>query len=120
MRACSRCVYDDTLPNISFDSHGVCNYYKDFDKLVAEYPMEDAGWKKFQEIAAQVKKTGRCKKFDCVIGVSKGCDSSYLVYLTKEKLGLHPLAFKFRYHVVPNTFYIKNFKYEARKKREQT
>jgi N-acetyl sugar amidotransferase len=95
MKACSRCVFDETLPNITFDSKGVCNYCKEFDNLEAEYPTGDAGWKKLLEIAEQVKKAGKHKKFDCVIGVSGGCDSSYLVYLAKEKLGLRPLAVHF-------------------------
>ena len=95
MRACSRCVYDDTRSNIIFNSQELCNYYNDFDKFFAEYPMEDAEWKKFQEIAAQVEKAVRYKKFDCSIGISGGCDSSNLVILGKEKLGFHPLVVHF-------------------------
>lgn len=51
--------------------------------------------KKHQELAMQVKKTLRHKKFDCFIEVSCGCDSSNLIYLGKEKLGLHPLVVHF-------------------------
>jgi N-acetyl sugar amidotransferase len=40
-----------------------------------------------------VRKRGRGKSFDCIIGMGGGADSSYLIYLAKEKLGLRPLVF---------------------------
>jgi tRNA(Ile)-lysidine synthase TilS/MesJ len=60
-----------------------------------EYPTGDAGWKKLQELAGHIKKSGRGKRYDCVIGISGGCDSSYLLYIAKEKLGLRPIAAHF-------------------------
>lgn len=120
MKTCSQCVYDDTLPNITFDSHGFCNYYKDFNKLVAEYPIGDAGWKKFQVIAAQVKKVGRHRKFDCFIGVSRENDSSNLIYLGKEKHGLHPLADHFENMWIQRLFISNTVNTRQEKKREQT
>ena len=41
----------------------------------------------------EVKKCGAGREFDCIIGMSGGIDSSYLVYLAKEQLGLRPLVF---------------------------
>ena len=43
---------------------------------------------------------GKNNEFDCIIGVSGGVDSSYLVYLAKEVLNLKPLI----YHVDENEF----------------
>src|SRR5205807_8224928 len=43
------------------------------------------------KIVEQIRSAGKGKKYDCVIGVSGGTDSSYLVYLVK-KWGLRPLA----------------------------
>jgi tRNA(Ile)-lysidine synthase TilS/MesJ len=59
-----------------------------------EYPGGMAGQKKLEEIAYRIKKEGKNKEYDCVVGVSGGCDSSYLLYKTKE-LGLRPLAVHF-------------------------
>jgi tRNA(Ile)-lysidine synthase TilS/MesJ len=60
-----------------------------------EYPIGDAGWKKLQELGGHIKRSGRGKQYDCVIGISGGCDSSYLLYIAKEKLGLRPIAAHF-------------------------
>jgi N-acetyl sugar amidotransferase len=94
MKICSRCIYDEKTPGISFDQNGVCNYCKIHDEMEAQYPTGEAGWKKLEEMAAQIKKAGKGKKYDCIIGVSGGCDSSYLLHLSK-KLGLRPLAVHF-------------------------
>jgi N-acetyl sugar amidotransferase len=88
---CGRCLYDETVPNISFDAKGVCNYCKTHDQLEKDYPAGDEGHRKLKQIAEQIKRENRKKEFNVIVGVSGGCDSSYLVYLAKE-LGLRPLA----------------------------
>ena len=91
---CSRCLYDDTLPNISFDVNGVCNYCHTHDQLEIEYPTGAEGERRLQQMVDQIKADGKGKPFDCVVGVSGGCDSSYLLYKAKE-LGLRPIAAHF-------------------------
>jgi len=91
---CSRCIYDDHIPYITFDSEGVCNYCHQSEQLEEEYPTGEEGWEKLVNIAKKIKHEGRKKPYDVVIGVSGGCDSSYMVYLAK-KLGLRPLAAHF-------------------------
>lgn len=92
---CTRCVYDDTVPHIVFDAQGVCNYCHAHDDLCAQFPTGQAGEAQLQSTAADIKKAGKGKKFDCVVGVSGGCDSSYLLYVAKEVMGLRPLAVHF-------------------------
>jgi N-acetyl sugar amidotransferase len=92
VQICTRCIYDETIPGISFDDEGICNYCREFERLEQEYPCGDKGWEKLQEIASDIKKSGKNKKYDCIVGVSGGCDSSYLLYLVKKRLGLRPLA----------------------------
>lgn len=92
---CTRCVYDSTIPATSFDEFGVCSYCRMHDELEKEYPTGEQGWERLTELAEKIKASGKGKKYDCVIGVSGGCDSSYLLYLAKEKLGLRPLAVHF-------------------------
>lgn len=94
MRRCSRCLYDETVPNITFDGNGICNYCKIHDNLNQEYPTGAEGQRRLRAIADQIRKEGRGKPYDVVVGVSGGADSSYMLYLTKQ-LGLRPLAAHF-------------------------
>jgi len=94
-KKCTRCLYDERIPDITFDSNGACSYCKIHDEMDKEYPTGAAGWEELKKLAVKIKRSGRNKKYDCVIGVSGGCDSSYLCYLAKEKLGLRPLAAHF-------------------------
>lgn len=93
-RWCTRCLYNDDTPSISFDEDGVCNYCKIYDQMNEEYPTDDAGERVLRQLAEKIKKEGRGKPFDVIVGVSGGCDSSFLVYKAKE-LGLRPLAVHF-------------------------
>jgi len=95
VQVCSRCIYDESIPSISFDSEGVCNYCRTHEQLDIEYPTGTRGEGKLNDLAERIRREGRGKEFDCVVGVSGGCDSSYLLWLAKEKLGLRPLAVHF-------------------------
>ncbi|MCA3237631.1 MAG: N-acetyl sugar amidotransferase [Curvibacter sp.] len=92
---CTRCIYDDSVPNISFDGEGVCSYCRQIDALEAEYPTGREGETRLQKLVYEMKAAGRGKKYDAVIGVSGGCDSSYLVHQMKEVYGLRLLAAHF-------------------------
>jgi len=92
VKVCTRCIYDERVSAISFDEEGVCNYCHQIDSLVEQYGTGlDKGNSQFQDIVSEIKQAGKGKKYDCVIGVSGGTDSSYMVYLAKE-WGLRPLA----------------------------
>ncbi len=92
MKICSRCIYDSNVPAITFDEDGVCNYCKMVDNLKAQYKTgTPEGKKQFLEIVKQIKKEGKGKKYDCVVGVSGGTDSSYMIIKAVE-WGLRPLA----------------------------
>ncbi|MCO7223799.1 N-acetyl sugar amidotransferase [Pleionea sp. CnH1-48] len=92
VKVCSRCIYDERVNGISFDANGVCNYCHQVDELKDEYGTGlDKGNKEIQSIVREIKAAGKGKKYDCIIGVSGGTDSSYMVYLAKE-WGLRPLA----------------------------
>ena len=92
LKICTRCIYDSRVPYITFDENGVCNYCHQLDKLKSDYKTgTKEGEEEFKKIVEQIKKDGIGKKYDCVIGVSGGTDSSYMLYLAK-KMGLRPLA----------------------------
>jgi N-acetyl sugar amidotransferase len=93
-KICSRCIYNEKIPYISFDSGGVCNYCRQVEQLDTEYAVGEAGMKVLRELAKKIKEGSRNRQYDVVVGVSGGTDSSYLLYLAKE-LGLRPLAAHF-------------------------
>jgi N-acetyl sugar amidotransferase len=91
---CKRCVMDTTDPDILFDNNGYCNHCTNAIKKLNEIYFIDSVIKKrrLEEIVEKIKKEGRGKKYDCIIGLSGGVDSSYLAYVVVKELGLHPLA----------------------------
>lgn len=93
-RVCTRCVMDDTVPGISFDSEGVCDLCKIHDNLEVKYRLDEESKKKLNEIIEKIKKDGRNKKYDCIVGISGGRDSTYTLY-SAIRLGLRPLAVHF-------------------------
>ncbi len=83
---------DTTDPEIRFDENGYCNNCTSFlqkapVRLVDESKREDL----LKAMVRQMKKEGRSRKYDCIIGLSGGTDSTYVAYLVKQ-LGLRPLA----------------------------
>jgi N-acetyl sugar amidotransferase len=91
---CSRCVYDSTIPLIQFDESGVCQFCKIHDEMVKIYPLDGTEEVRLEKLISQVKKTGRSDRYDCVVGVSGGRDSTYTLLKCVE-LGLRPLAVHF-------------------------
>lgn len=91
-KICTLGVWDETVPGIAFDDKGVCNYAKIQLKLMEIYPRGQKGQADWEHIVELVKKKGRNKKYNCIVGVSGGVDSSYLLFLLKKKYGLRPLA----------------------------
>lgn len=88
---CSRCILDTTVPGINFDENGVCNYCKLHDKFEQLYPLDEKGQLILNEKIARIKKKGKGKKYDCIVGLSGGRDSCYMIDWA-VKSGLKPLA----------------------------
>lgn len=91
---CVRCVMDTTDSKIVFDKDGVCDHCLNYDQKII--PIWDTGAKgkeKLDKLVKEIKKDGKGKEYDCIIGISGGVDSSYLLYYAKEVLGLRPLAY---------------------------
>lgn len=91
---CTRCLLDSDTTSITFDAAGVCNYCHIHDQFDAEYPIGEEGERRLKAIAATIRKAGRNKPYDVIVGVSGGCDSSFMIWKAKE-LGLRPLAVHF-------------------------
>lgn len=82
---CTNCIMDTTDPEIYFDENGVCNHCLKFENQLKKnwFPNEE-GKKKLDVIINQIKIDGKNKKYDCVIGLSGGVDSSYLAYILRK------------------------------------
>ena len=91
---CTKLVLDTSDPTISFDQEGVCHQYHDFLQNIApRWDCGPDGRAKLEAVVAQIKKDGRGKDFDCIIGMSGGADSSYMLHVMVKEFGLRPLVF---------------------------
>lgn len=92
---CAKCIMDTTDPDIQFDDNGVCHHCTTYERELPKrlYRGEEAKLK-LAEVVAKMKRSGRNREYDCVIGVSGGVDSTYVAYLVKT-LALRPLAIHF-------------------------
>lgn len=90
---CLRCVMDTSAAEITFDDDGICNFCTEFLDRCSHIIHEDEQVKKqrLERFLESVKKVGAGKKYDCVVGVSGGVDSSWTLVEVK-RLGLKPLA----------------------------
>ena len=84
---CKKCIMD-TAENIIFDTDGVCNFCKDFEKRQIDLIKNK---KNIDELVKKIKQDGKNKRYDCIIGVSGGVDSSFSLIKACD-LGLRPLA----------------------------
>lgn len=83
---------DTTIKKINFDEKNICNHCRDYEQRIrTEIYREPIRTKKLNFLIDKIKKDGQNKKYDCIIGMSGGVDSSYVAYLTKE-FKLKPLA----------------------------
>lgn len=95
-RICSKTIMDTTDPNITFNEKGESDYYTNFiETIKPNWFTDERGHAELMKIADKIKKDGKNRDFDCIIGLSGGLDSSYCAYVAKEIMGLRPLL----YHV---------------------
>lgn len=93
-QVCTNCIMDTTDSNISFNEEGVCDHCEDFYKNVKpHYPPGEIERKTLSKIVNKIKASGKGKDFDCILGLSGGIDSSYMLHLAVKELGLRPLVF---------------------------
>ena len=94
IKICTNCVMDTTDSKIVFDDKGICDhcntYYSD---ILPNWHTDERGDKALKAIVKKLKKEGEGRDFDCLMGMSGGIDSSYLLYIMVKKYGLRPLVF---------------------------
>lgn len=82
---CTKCVMDTTDIEIIFDDDGVCNHCHEYEikkeRLILDPTKRDISLK---NLINKIKESGKGKKYDCIVGISGGVDSSYVTYLAKQ------------------------------------
>ena len=95
MKFCKKCLYPSTKPQLQFDERGICSACNN-QKL-----KDEVNWVKKKEDLLLILEKYRSKdgsKYDCIIPVSGGKDSTFQTYTIKETFGLNPLAVNFHPH----------------------
>lgn len=94
IKTCVKCLMDTTDPNITFNTEGVCNYCLEAEERLPKYRFsEEQVEENIQNLLQQIK-THKKGKYDCLIGLSGGVDSSYVTHLA-AKWKLNPLIVHF-------------------------
>ena len=93
-QVCSRCVMDTTDSDIQFDEHGVCQRCREYEeRILPDWNHGKGHEAELQELIAKIKKSGEGKKYDCILGLSGGLDSTYMLHLAVKEWGLRPFVF---------------------------
>ena len=89
LRFCSECLYGTSHPlNLTLDDAGICSgcrIHKEKDRLDWNYR-----WQLLERICNYYRSTSE-RNYDCIVPVSGGQDSYYIVHIVKNRLGLNPL-----------------------------
>lgn len=86
LKRCSKCVLPETMPFITFDENGICNYCHNYNKI------EYKGLKQLKKVVAPFRKKN---KPDCLVAFSGGRDSSYMLHYIKTVLKMNPIAYSY-------------------------
>lgn len=92
-RVCKNCVMDTSDSKISFDEKGMCDHCHNFYETIKPNWNPEGNPKELKKLIHKIKENGKNKKYDCLIGLSGGVDSSYVAYCAVKKWGLRPLIF---------------------------
>ena len=86
-QVCSRCVMDTTDTDIQFDEHGVCQRCREYEeRILPDWNHGKGHEAELQELIAKIKKSGEGKKYDCILGLSGGLDSTYMLHLADDDI----------------------------------
>lgn len=91
---CKCCVMDTTDDFISFDEKGVCNRCNEYNKrILPDWKHGEGHEKELANLINDIKRKGSGKDYDCILGLSGGLDSSYMLHLAVKEWGLRPFVF---------------------------
>lgn len=91
---CKCCVMDTSDADIVFDDNGVCmrcNEYK--NRILPQWNYGEGHEEELNTLLTEIKRKGQGKQYDCILGLSGGLDSSYMLHLAVKEWGLQPFVF---------------------------
>lgn len=91
---CKCCVMDTSDADIVFDDNGVCmrcNEYK--NRILPQWNYGEGHEEELNTLLTEIKRKGQGKQYDCILGLSGGLDSSYMLHLAVKEWGLRPFVF---------------------------
>ena len=93
-RICKRCVMDSSDRTLTFDESGVCDRCREFEHRIEGWWNYGKGHEQeLKDILKAVNASGKGKKYDCMLGLSGGLDSCYLLHMAVREWGLKPYVF---------------------------
>lgn len=92
IRRCNKCILPETMPFISFNRLGICNYCENYNN----YKLKDL------KILKNIIKSKVNKKDDpdSVMGISGGRDSCFGLHYAVNELGLKPIAYTYDWGLI--------------------
>ena len=91
---CTCCVMDTSDPDITFDEDGVCSRCKEYEtRILPSWNYGRGHETELKQLIADIKKKGKNKQYDCILGLSGGLDSTYMLHLAVKEWGLRPFVF---------------------------
>ena len=91
---CTCCVMDTSDPDITFDEDGVCSRCKEYEtRILPSWNYGRGHETELKQLIADIKKKGKNKQYDCILGLSGGLDSTYMLHLAIKEWGLRPFVF---------------------------
>lgn len=92
LKRCTKCILPATMPFISFDTEGVCNYCNNYELRNTPKP--------FTDLEDLVRPYRRKNQPDCLVPFSGGRDSSYGLHLIVKELGMNPITYTYDWGMV--------------------
>ena len=84
IKLCKRCVLDTTASDIWFNKEGECKYCLIHDELEKSHPLDDKHSYILNNLISEIKNSNKNKKYNCIVGVSGGRDSTYTLLIAKK------------------------------------
>ena len=93
---CTQCVMDTSDENLTFDENGVCHICRHYEKHIKKWWNHGCGHElELARVLQEIKSSGKGKEYDCILGLSGGLDSCYMLHMAIREWGLRP----FVYHI---------------------
>ncbi len=92
-RVCSSCIMDTSDPSIEFDSDGECDHCLQFKEITKPIWEKNLKVGEIDKIINKIRSSNTNSRYNCILGLSGGIDSSYMLHLAVKKYKLRPLVF---------------------------